>query len=258
VKPELKNRLFSLLIVAAVLLGWELVSRLHLVSTIFLPPATVAFKALFANTLNGTIPFAAASTLGRALSGYFIAAAVGIGLGLGMGLWRPIRRVCEPVVELLRPIPSAAIIPVAILFLGIDDAMKIAVIVFACAWPILLNTLDGVLNIEPVLLETAQVFRLRCWHRVRAVIIPAAAPGIVTGLRISLAISLILAVTVEMLAGNNGLGFLILDTERSFQYADMYAAIIAIGLIGLGANWVFVKLTRPWIHWHGIRRIAEI
>ena len=143
-----------------------------------------------------------------------------------MGRSRRIALLLNPIAEILRPIPSAAIIPVAILFLGIDERMKIAVVVFGSTLPILLNTIYGVRSVDLLLIDTGRTFNLSRLAFLRKIVIPAALPSIATGLRISLAISLILTITVEMIAGNSGLGFLILDYERSFRYAGVYAGVV--------------------------------
>ncbi|MGH7488130.1 MAG: ABC transporter permease, partial [bacterium] len=122
----------------------------------------------------------------RAIVGYLLAALVFIPLGILMGLFAGVHRALEVIVEMLRPIPPPAIIPVAMLFFGLEDEMKIFVIFFSCAWPILLNTLDGAHNIDRVLLNTARTFGLSRGATIRRVILPACAPQIMTGLRVSL------------------------------------------------------------------------
>jgi len=137
--------------------------------------------------------------------------------------------------------------------------MKVAVTVYACFWPILLNTIDGVRAIDPVLMNTAATFRLGPWERFRKVVLPAASPQIVTGLRVSLAIALILVTTSEMVVSNDGLGFYILDRQRSFQIPEMYAAIVALAMIGYGLNRLFLTLDEWAMAWHkGLTRKEEI
>jgi len=200
-----------------------------------------------------------AASLSRFLKGYALAAALAVSLGLCLGLWRPLYNLFEPVIELLRPMPSPATIPIAILFLGIGDEMKVAVTAYACSWPILLNTIDGVRGIDPVLIHTAATFRLNAWQRFRKVILPAASPQILTGLRVSLAIALILVTTSEMVISNDGLGFYILDMQRSFEIRRMYAGILAVALVGYLLNWLFLALDGWAMAWHkGLTRKEEI
>jgi ABC-type nitrate/sulfonate/bicarbonate transport system permease component len=145
--------------------------------------------------------------------------------------------------------PSVAIIPVAILLLGIGDGMIVAVTVYASTWPILINTIDGVRHIERTLIDTGRTFGLARRRILWQIVLPAAAPYIVTGLRVSLSIALILVTTAEMIAGNKGLGFFILDEERSLQSSNMYAGIILVAALGYVLNRLFVVLQEKAMKW---------
>jgi ABC-type nitrate/sulfonate/bicarbonate transport system permease component len=144
------------------------------------------------------------------------------------------------VIELLRPMPSVAIIPVAILLLGIGDAMIVAVTVYASLWPVLINTIDGVRHIDGTLIDTGRTFGLARGRILWQIILPGASPYIVTGLRIGLSIALILVTTAEMIAGSKGLGFYILDEERGMNSANMYAGIVVVALLGYLLNLAFL------------------
>jgi ABC-type nitrate/sulfonate/bicarbonate transport system permease component len=145
--------------------------------------------------------------------------------------------------------PSVAIIPVAILLLGIGDSMIVAVTVYASMWPILVNTIDGVRRIERTLIDTGRTFGLGRRPMLWQIVLPAASPYIVTGLRISLSIALILVTTAEMIAGR-GLGFFILDEERSLHSSNMYAGIILVAVLGYALNRLFVALEKQAMRWH--------
>ncbi len=247
----------------AVLLGalalWEALARQSTAMATYFPPASAVLATLATITGNGELPAHIAASLARFAQGYALAAALAVSAGLCLGLWRPLYALFEPLIELLRPMPSPATIPIAILFFGIGDEMKVAVTAYACCWPILLNTIDGVRGIDPVLLNTAATFRLSRWERFWKVVLPAASPQIVTGLRVSLAIALILVTTSEMVVSNDGLGFYILDRQRSFQIREMYAAIVALAVIGYGLNWLFLTLDGRLMAWHkGLTRKEEI
>jgi len=229
---------------------WEIVSQFQVVNSVFLPPFSKVINTFFVKIFDITFLADVIMTILRCFSGFVIASLTGILIGLLMGQSKRIYYLFEPLIEILRPIPSAAIIPIAILFLGIGDEMKIFVIFFACLWPILINSMDGAKNIDPLIIDTAHTFDLNPRDFLFKIIIPASTPGIVTGMRISLAISLILAVTVEMIAGNDGLGFYILDMERSFKFPEMYAGIVFIGILGYILNNLFLKLTSGIMKWH--------
>jgi NitT/TauT family transport system permease protein len=149
--------------------------------------------------------------------------------------------------------PSVAIIPVAILMLGIGDSMIVAVTIYAAVWPILINTIDGVARIDQVLIQTARTFGFARRKILWQVILPAASPYIVTGLRIGLSIALILVTTAEMVAGSKGLGFFILDEERSMNSGNMYAGIVLVAMLGYILNRLFLFLEAKALRWrHGM------
>lgn len=248
------------LFVLVVVLGlWDLLSRLYSVIGNYFPPASEVFVTLASIIASGELFRHIMASLVRFAQGYALAAVISVGTGLCLGLWRPLYTIFEPLIELLRPMPSPATIPIAILFLGIGDEMKVAVTAYACSWPILLNTIDGVRSIDSVLMNTAATFRLSPWERFWKVTLPAASPQIVTGLRVSLAIALILVTTTEMVVSNDGLGFYILDLQRSFRIQEMYAAIVALAIIGYSLNWLFLALDSWIMAWHkGLTRKEEI
>jgi NitT/TauT family transport system permease protein len=249
----------GLLVVALCLAGWEVAARSRPDLAIHFPPASVVLRALAGIVWSGDLAVHALASLRRFAEGYLLAAVLAVGGGLVLGLSRRLHALVEPLIELLRPMPSVAIIPVAILFLGIGDQMKVAVTVYACAWPILLNTIDGVRSVDRVLVATAATFRLSAWQRFWKVMLPAASPQIVTGLRVSLAIALVLVTTSEMVVSNDGLGYYVLDLQRSFQMAEMYAAVVALGLIGYALNRLFLLLDGRIMGWYrGSTRKEEI
>lgn len=242
----------GLLFLIGLLLVWEVIGRAEIVQPpVFFPPLSSILVTLLEHIVTLEIPRHAGLTLLRSLSGLAAAAVIAIPLGIFMGHFRKIHDLLGVTVEALRPIPPAAVIPVAIVFLGIHDKMKFAVITFGCLWPILLNTIQGVRSIDPVLIETARTLKVRGAKFFWEIIVKAASPYIVTGVRISLAIAMILAIVTEMIAGNSGLGFFILISERSFQFKEMYAGIIAIALTGYLLNQVFVLVVdRFLMRWY--------
>lgn len=232
----------GILTLLIVLAGWEAASRASPLLTFYFPPfseiATALFAALFE---RGLVPHLAA-TLSRFALAYFLCALLAVSLGIVLGHLRWAYELLEVLIEFLRPMPSVAMIPVAILVLGIGDPMIVAVTVYAASWPILINTIDGVRNVEPLLVHTARTFRLGRARTLLKVILPAALPYIVTGLRVSLAIALILVTTAEMVVGGRGLGFFILDEERSLRPENMYAGILLLAILGYGLNRLFLYL----------------
>lgn len=251
-------KLNGLMFMLGLLAVWELVAQAELINPLVVPPLSKILKIFFELLWSGQIPAQIVVSMKRALLGYFLAAAVFIPLGILMGLYQPVYRVCEVVVEMLRPVPPPVVIPVAMLFFGLGDEMKIFVIFFSCAWPILLNTIDGVRNLDWVLLNTARTFGLSpgkiCWQ----VILPACSPQIITGLRVSLPIMLILVVISEMVGSTDGIGYFILDSQRRFRVAQMYAGMLSLAMLGYALNQIFNLLHRRLLAWHwGMMRKME-
>ncbi len=240
-----------------ILLGllWEAVVRLKIVDTPTLPPLSDVLYAFWTLLIDGTFFTVFLPSLQRLFLGYFIACAVAVAVGLAMGSNRLIFRSLDPLVEFLRPIPSPAYVPIAILFLGIGNEMKVFMVAFTSFFPILLNTISGVVNVERVLIDTGRTFGLTRAQLITKVVLPSASVYIMTGMRISLAIALVITVLAEMVTGNDGIGFFVLDAQRSFHIAEMYAGVIALALVGYMLNRIFVLTEARLLAWNvGLRR----
>ncbi|MGH7929467.1 MAG: ABC transporter permease [Candidatus Binatia bacterium] len=245
-----ESKLIGIFFLLVLLCAWELASRWQWLNPLIVPPPSSILISFGSLVASGDIPLQIVASLKRAIIGYILAAAVFIPLGILMGLFETCRRALEVVVEMLRPIPPPVIIPVALLFFGLEDEMKIFVIFFSCAWPILLNTLDGVRNIDPLLLNTARTFGLSRARIIWQVVLPACSPQIMTGLRISLPITLILVVISEMVGSTDGIGYFILDAQRRFRVVQMYAGMLALAILGYGLNLLFNVAHRTLLAWH--------
>jgi ABC-type nitrate/sulfonate/bicarbonate transport system permease component len=239
---------------SVLLLVWELTARAELVNPLIVPPPSKIFISFWSLVSSGNIPLQILVSMRRAAVGYLLAAIVFIPLGVFMGLLDGVHRALEVIIEMLRPIPPPVIIPVAILFFGLEDEMKIFVIFFSCAWPILLNTVDGVKSVDRVLLSTARTFGLSRGRIIRQVILPAASPQIITGLRVSLPITLILVVISEMVGSTDGIGYFILDSQRRFRVSQMYAGMLSLAILGYSLNQLFNLFHRLLLPWHAGRR----
>jgi ABC-type nitrate/sulfonate/bicarbonate transport system permease component len=237
------------------LLLWEYGSRSSPNLQLYIPPISQILVALGELIISGLVTTHFLTTVRRFLEGYLLAAVIAVSAGVALGYFRFAHSLLEMLIEFLRPMPSVAIIPVAILLLGIGDLMIVAATVYASVWPILVNTIDGVRRIERTLLDTGRTFGLDRRRMLWQIVFPAASPYIVTGLRISLSIALILVTTAEMIAGSKGLGFFILDEERSLHSTNMYAGIIVVAVLGYVLNRLFIALEERAMRWHrGIAR----
>lgn len=250
----LQRSLGYLLIVVLGLL-WEAVVRFGVVDTPTLPPLSNVLTAFWSLLTDGSFFAIFLPSLERLFIGYFLACAVAVALGVAMGASKLFFHLLAPLVEFLRPIPSPAYVPMAILFLGIGNEMKIFMVVFTSFFPILLNTISGIVNVDRVLIDTARTFGLNRAQIIYKVMLPSASVYIMTGMRISLAIALVITVLAEMVAGNDGIGFFVLDAQRSFRLSEMYAAVIALALVGYALNHLFVAVEARLLAWNaGIRR----
>jgi NitT/TauT family transport system permease protein len=237
----------------AILLFWEATSRAAPKLQLYVPAISQILWALGQLLLSGAIARHLGVTLARFLEGYLLAATMAVSLGIVLGYFRSLHSWLEMLIEFLRPMPSVAIIPVAILILGIGDSMIVAVTVYASMWPILINTIDGVRHIESTLIDTGRTFGLSGRRILWQIILPGASSYIVTGLRIGLSIALILVTTAEMIVGSKGLGFFILDEERSMNSGNMYAGIILVAVVGYALNRGFLTLEAKAMKWqHGM------
>lgn len=243
------ERVPGILLIVGLMMLWEASVRLGWTVSPTWPPISAVLSNFWQNLVDGTYFSVIGSSLQRLFIGYFIAVSLALAMGLAMGVWRGFYLLVEPLVEFLRPIPSPAYLPMAILFLGIDDGMKIFMVAFAAFFPILLNTVTGVRSVDPVLLETGKTFGYGRWDIVLRILLPASASFVLTGMRISLAIALIVTVIAEMVAGNSGIGFYVLNAQRSFLVAEMYAGVIALALVGFALNKIFVLVEHSLLRW---------
>jgi ABC-type nitrate/sulfonate/bicarbonate transport system permease component len=197
-------------------------------------------------------------SLMRFTLGYILAVSVGIAAGTLIGLLPRLRRATAPVTEFVRAIPPPLLLPFVIVTLGIGDGSKIVVIALGAVWPVLLNTADGVRGVDRLTVDMARSYGLGPWRRVFHVILPGASPKIAVGMRIGLAVALILMIISEMVGSTNGLGFRVLDAQRSFDAAGTYGGVIVIGIVGLIVNAGFLVAETRIMRWYrGSRGLVD-
>jgi sulfonate transport system permease protein len=243
-------RIVPPLLFAAALLGlWQLAAETKLISPVFFPSPARTAGELYDQVIDGRLWQPLAATTLRMLYGWALASVAGIVLGAAIGSWRAAREYLEPLLEFLRPLPASAIIPVAILFLGLSNMMSTVVIAFGSLWPVLLATVHGFKTTEPQLLDLCASLEMSRGEALRKVALPGALPDILAGVRVSLAIALILAVVTEMQASLPGLGQNILLAQRSFRSPELYAGIVVLGLMGFAANHGLLVAERRLLRW---------
>lgn len=230
---------------------WWAVAEYRLVSPVYLPGPERTFDALMRAARSGMLAERLAGTLQRMAVGWLLASAVGVALGLLIGLSPRARAYLGTSLELIRPLPASAVIPVAIAYLGLSEGMVLSVIAFGAAWPMLLATVHGVAAVEPRLREVSGALGLGRLAFVRKIALPSALPDILAGMRLGLTVSLILTIVGEMLASRNGLGQWILLAGRSFRSADLFAGVLMLSAIGLVTNGLLTLVERRLLRWRG-------
>jgi ABC-type nitrate/sulfonate/bicarbonate transport system permease component len=255
-KPEalraLPHRFWGVLLLVLLLVLWQ-VSASCCVSSTSWPPVTDIFRAMATGLANGELLEVFGSTLWRMLLGFAIGSTVGVLLGVAMASFPLIDAALRSLLELLRPIPMPAIVPPLILLLGIDHAMKVFAVSFACFFPVLVNTVGGVRAVDPTALDVARTFQVGRLRTLATVVLPASLPFILAGLRTSLALALIVSVVAEMVAGSEGIGYYIMTMQYAMRPGDMYAAIFLLAALGYSLNLILLAVEHRLLHWwrHG-------
>lgn len=233
---------------------WELVVGIGLINEDHVPRMTDTVAELASLLGDAAFWSAVGSTLQGWALGLGIAAVLAVPLGILIGSSPVVYRSVRFVVEFLRPIPSVALVPLAVLIYGVGLESKVFLAAFASFWPLFVQTLYGVQDVDPVATDTARSFGLGRFERLWRIKLPSAVPYIATGLRISSAVSLILAVTAELVIGSAGLGRSINVARQSGAIELMYALIITTGLLGYALNTVATQAERRVLHWHPSQR----
>jgi ABC-type nitrate/sulfonate/bicarbonate transport system permease component len=205
--------------------------------------------ALVRSIRSGELLQAVLSSLYRMFVGYGAGVIAAVTLGLVMAHISVVKAALEPLFEFLRPIPIPAIIPPLILILGIDDAMKIFVVAFSVFFPVLINTLAGIRSVEPVALDVARTLQLSRARTIRVVVLPASMPYILAGMRISLALALIVTVVAEMIAGSEGIGYYLTTMQYAMRASEMYASIFLLAATGYLLNRAILAVEHRVLHW---------
>lgn len=234
--------------VVLLLLVWELAARAK--HSVFVPPVSTIATTFAAEWFSAQFREQAVPSLERMFAGYAAASALGVTVGVLIGAYRGLYRTVDPFLQFLRAIPPTAIIPVGILLIGIGSPMKIIVITFGAFWPILVNSADGARAVPSERIDTARNFGIDRFSALTAVIFPSALPGIFAGLRTGLSIAFIMIIVSEMIGSTNGLGYYILQAQRTFAIPEMYGGIVLLAILGYCLNAAFLGVERRVLAWH--------
>jgi len=246
------KRWLGVALILALLSLWEASARRGWVTSDYWPPFSLVLRAAMYGLGDRDMMNAFLSTISRSALGYAIGSGIGIILGILLGVNRWARYLLLPIVETVRPIPAPAIVPPLILFLGVDDALKIFIVALACFFPVITNAFAGVQSIDDTLLQTARTFRVRWLATLFKVVFPASLPMLSAGLRAAISIALVVGVIVEMIAGASGIGYFIVQMQYAMRPDIMYAAVIYLAAIGYVLNRAFLSLERKSIPWMGM------
>jgi ABC-type nitrate/sulfonate/bicarbonate transport system permease component len=246
--------LATLLSIAAALAAWEFVSRAGLISDQDLPAMSTTFRELWSMMHTRDFWAAFAQTVRGWALGLGIATALAVPLGILLGSSEFALRAFRVPIEFLRPIPSAALIPLLFLTLGTTLQSEVFLATFGAFWPLLVQTIYGVRDVDPVAIDTARSFGVGRFERLYRIKLPSAIPYIATGLRISSAVALILAFTAELFMGTSGLGQIMNVAESFGLNVQVYALALATGFLGLAIYVVFSAIERRALRWHPSQR----
>lgn len=237
---------------------WEIVVRGGAVDATTIPPAGLTLQRTAELLTDYSFLQDVVFTLRSYAIGLAVAVVVGIASGAALGVSRRLARMTSAIVELLRPIPAVALIPLGILLFGRGTSLSVALVLWACVWPVLFNTMYGVQASDPIAKDTARSFGLGSWSILRRVTFPSAVPYIATGVRVASAVAIIVTVSAELIAGGGrGLGTWILRVSASGTNLDLvFAGTLVAGLLGFGTNVVFVWVEQRIAGWH-FQRIAQ-
>ncbi|CEA09290.1 Putative aliphatic sulfonates transport permease protein SsuC [Arthrobacter saudimassiliensis] len=244
----LKKAAYFLGLPLILLAAW--VAYTSVTTNFFVPEPAVLAERFFSIWFSERFASDVLPSLGRLLAGLALSIVIGVGVGVVIGYVRWIRWLFEPLFEFIRAVPSTILIPVLLLLIGINDSMKVTLIVFSCVWPILLNTVAGVTGIDEVLSNTSRVLGLRGFARMRHLVLPAASPQIMAGIRQSLAVALILMVVSEMFASTDGIGHWTINFQNRVAIPEMWSGILLLGLIGVVLSVVFQWIQKRTLSWY--------
>ena len=244
------KHLLQYIVLSVVILGaWQLFYRLGYLKPVILPPPSQVAMTFWDLLKSGAMARHVGISVLRVLEGFGIAAILGLSLGIAIGLSRTLDRLTELLIQLIKPIPPIAWIPMAILWFGIGETSKVYIIFLGAFFPIIINTIDGIRQTDHKFVEVARVLEVPRFKFVRQVVIPGAFPAIMTGLRVGLMVAWMCVVAAELIAAGSGIGYLIMDARQLSQSDVVLVGMITIGVVGKLMDSVIKRLERRLVGW---------
>lgn len=250
VSRDATRRALPWLVPLTILVAWELASASGWLSTRVLPEPRAVLAAFVSLLRSGELLHHVLVSTGRALAGLAIGGSAGLLLGLLCGSFRWAETLLDSSLQMLRNIPALALIPLVILWFGIDEAAKLFLVAVGVFFPIYLNTFHGIRSVDPGLIEMARSYGLSGWALYRQVILPGALPSILVGLRFSLGLMWVLLIVAETISAQAGIGYLTMNAREFLQTDVVLVGIILYALLGKLADGIARGLERWWLRWH--------
>lgn len=243
------DRVLAVISIVGTLALWSLVAHLGIVNKILLPSPSEILTALSQAASDGTLWVNVRASLLRVLEGFVLGFFVAVPIGALMGNSRYFRGLAEPLVELIRPIPPIAIIPVAILWFGIGEVSKVFIIAYGAFFPILVNTVAGFREVDPVIVRASRMLGANQWQVFRDVVLRSALPFIIVGARLGMGFAFIVLVAAELIASSEGLGYMINEARYNFRTDNVFLGMILIGVLGFLLNKILIEVERYLMRW---------
>jgi sulfonate transport system permease protein len=251
--PALRTRyarpMLGLVLPLGLALVWELVVAFGFSSGRLVPPPTKVFATIAELARSGELSRHIVATLTRVVAGFALGVMAGTLFGAVCGYWSLARRLVDPTVQALRAIPSIAWVPLFILWLGIFETSKVALIAVGVFFPVYLGVMGAILSVDRKIVEVGRIFRLSGPAMIRRILLPAVLPAYVVALRVGLGLGWMFVVAAEFMGASEGLGYLLIDGQQLGKPAQIVAAIVIFAILGKTTDWLLEIATAPWLRW---------
>jgi NitT/TauT family transport system permease protein len=249
-RRQARDLAISIAVPVVLLAIWEGLARGGVINPLILPSPSKVLLKWIEYARSGELPRDAMSSLYRVVVGFLIGAGLALPLGLLMGAFDGVYKLANPLLQILRPIPPIAYIPLAILWFGLGNPPAFFLIALGAFFPVLVNTIAGVRQVDAIYVRAARNLGASGFTLFRRILLPAAMPQILTGVRVGFGVAFIVVIVAEMIAVNNGLGYRILEAREFFWSDKIIAGMITIGLLGLGIDTLLSRLSDYLLRWH--------
>ncbi|MFA4957652.1 MAG: ABC transporter permease [Candidatus Methanoperedens sp.] len=250
-KEKIGTGLQRIWLVFAFFALWEILPRIGVIDPMFLPTFSETVTTLVNLTVSGKLLVHIWASMQRSILGFGLAVLVAVPLGFLMGWYNRFERHTDLLVQSLRNTSLFALLPLFLLFFGIGEASKIAIVFYGATWHILINTISGVKNIDPIYIKAAKSMGVSDKDLFSKIILPASTPSIVAGARLGAKIAVMVVIAAEMIGAKSGLGFFIQNAQYNFMIPEMYAGILSLAILGLAVNYLLVWVEKKATYWKG-------